>query len=284
MRLTTFALCAAVIGCSGPAAPQARDFSPSRWRGYSLELLDEAGRVLPTFSHRGRTYVLGTLGRRYFVRVRNDTGQRVEAVVSVDGRDVVDGGPAGWAKRGYLVEPGGAVTIDGYRLSQEAVAAFRFSSVPRSYAALEGDARDVGVIGVAVFAERELPRLARPTERRLRSGETPAPVDRRGEGAQPSGAPAAGEAEASRRPGLGTEFGEEHESHVRQVPFQRASPRPEIVLAARYDDRAGLRAAGVDLDGGRPTDQELRRGADPFRRDARYASPPPGWGRAPSGS
>src|SRR5262249_57151594 len=73
---------------------------------------------------------------------------------SVDGRDVIDGQPARWDKRGYVVDPYGRVTIDGYRLSQESVAAFRFSSVPRSYSAQMGSARDVGVIGVAVFVER----------------------------------------------------------------------------------------------------------------------------------
>lgn len=89
---------------------------------------------------------------------------------------------------------------------------------------------------------------------------------------------------ASRRPGLGTEFGEEHESHVRVVSFDRASRRPDVVLTMRYDDRAGLLAAGVDVDRRGPDEAELRRTADPFRRSAGYARPPPGWCGTPSGS
>jgi hypothetical protein len=284
MRVTTLALCIALIGCIGPLVTTAQDIAPARWGSCSLELVDEAGRVLPTFSHRNRTYVLGELGRRYFVRVRNHSGRRVEVVVSVDGRDVVDGAPAEWGKRGYLVDAYGTITIDGYRLSQDAVAAFRFSSVPRSYAALEGDPRDVGVIGVAAFREREILR-PRPTEPKLRSGAAPAPPAQAGASdAAPSSARSLGGAEASRRPGLGTEFGEEHASHVQLVPFERASPRPDVVLTVRYDDRAGLLAAGVDVDRRRPDEVELRRTADPFRRNVGYARPPPGWSGAASGS
>ena len=128
--------------------------APPRQGPYSFDLVDEAGRVLPTFSHRGRTYVLGVPGQRYLLRIRNDSGRRVEVVASVDGRDVLDGMPAAWEKRGYLVEAYGETVVDGYRLSGDAVAAFRFGSVRDSYAARMGDARDVGAIGVAVFPER----------------------------------------------------------------------------------------------------------------------------------
>ena len=42
------------------------------------------------------------------------------------------------------------------RPSSATVAAFRFSRVDRSYAALKhGDTRNVGVVGLAVFTERE---------------------------------------------------------------------------------------------------------------------------------
>ncbi len=284
MRVTTLALCVSIVACVGPPVTEARNLAPARSGSYAFELVDEAGQVLPTFPYRGRSYVLGALGRRYFVRVRNDSGHRVEVVVSVDGRDVIDGGPSEWGKRGYLVDAYGTLTIDGYRLSSDAVAAFRFSSVPRSYAALEGDPRDVGVIGVAVFREREILRAPRPTEPGLRSEGRAAPPAKAGADAAPSSAPSPGGAVASRRPGLGTEFGEEHESHVRVVSFDRASPRPDAVLTMRYDDRAGLVAAGVDIDRRGPDEAELRRTADPFRRNAGYARPPPGWCGKPSGS
>jgi hypothetical protein len=279
--------------------------APARAGPYSVELTDERGRPLPTFQHDGRTYVLGARGDRYLVRVHNRSDRRAEVVVSVDGRDVLDGEPSAMAKRGYLVEAWSEATIDGFRLSTEAVAAFRFSPVSRSYAARMGDARDVGVIGVAVYPERvppPPPPVYRPWWRgpgfeeergeRLRSGDAPAgpPAPSAGRadaessagGAAPRSAPAEKRAEAlaDRRPGLGTEFGEQHDSHVREVPFERASSRPAAVLTLRYDDRRGLLALGIDVDGRcAASDAWLREQADPFRRDVGFATPPPGWRR-----
>jgi hypothetical protein len=87
--------------------------------------------------------------------LRNLTPNRLECVVSVDGLDVLDGQPAAFAKRGYLVDPHGELEIDGFRQSMDTVAAFRFGSVRGSYASLKhGDSRNVGVIGVALFHER----------------------------------------------------------------------------------------------------------------------------------
>jgi hypothetical protein len=81
-----------------------------------------------------------------------------------------------------------------------------------------------------------------------------------------------------RRPGLGTEFGEAMSSPVREVPFQRAGVTP-IVLGLRYNDRPGLVALGVDVDGAyAPDDSYLRQTATPFPASyRRYAAPPPGW-------
>lgn len=266
---------AAIAGCSGPMVPRAGEHALARRGSFSVELVDEVGRVLPTFTHRGRTYVLGTPGQRYLVRVRNGSPDRAEVVVSVDGLDTISGAPAAWRRRGYLVDGHRTLTVDGFRLSEEAVAAFRFSSVARSYAALQGDARDVGVIGVAVFRERERPAPPALAAREPRAEAAPRPGAAPERDAARSSA-AGGEPADAARPGLGTAFGEEHASHVRRVPFERAGARPSVVLTLRYDDRAGLLAAGVDVDG-RAEEAARREDAEPFRREAGYARPPPGW-------
>jgi hypothetical protein len=264
--------------------------------GYDVEVLVD-GMPAPTFSHRGESYVLGQLGERYVLRIANRTGRRVEAVVSVDGRDVIDGKPADVRKRGYLVPAWGSVDIEGWRVSAREAAAFRFSSVADSYAARTGSAREVGVIGVAVFPERvtyyprppyypsEIP-FSPPYDRMEREGSRkskPAPpASRSGATADASEPPRAAEARGgpSPRPGLGTEFGEQLSAPVREVPFVRAVPgRPSVTLGCRYNDEPGLVALGIDLDGPyRPDDTFLRQTATPFPTSYRgYAAPPPGW-------
>jgi hypothetical protein len=122
--------------------------------GIAITLTDEAGNPLPGFEAPGRAYVVGRAGQRYDIRITNHTDGRYEVVASVDGLDVIDGRPGSTGKRGYIVQPRGTLTIDGFRTSDDSVAAFRFGAVRDSYAARTGDDRNVGVIGFAFFAER----------------------------------------------------------------------------------------------------------------------------------
>src|SRR3954463_3919879 len=145
--------------CAAPRLPGGGGGYPLRAAasGYELQVLVD-GVPVPTFDHGGGSFVMGPPGARYPLRVVNHTGRRIEAVTSVDGRDAIDGKTADVrSKRGYLVPAWGSVDIDGWRLSRAEVAAFRFAGVADSYAARTGSARDVGVIGVAIFPERFVP-------------------------------------------------------------------------------------------------------------------------------
>jgi hypothetical protein len=87
-----------------------------------------------------------------------------------------------------------------------------------------------------------------------------------------------GRAAPESRPGLGTEFGERRYSAVEYTKFERESPtHPQVVRELRYNDREGLVALGVPVDGAYPSvdDLSLRESADPFPRN-RFAAPPPG--------
>jgi hypothetical protein len=117
-------------------------------------LVDEAGALLPGFSSGGRTLVVGEDGARYRLVIRNGTGARFEVVASVDGLDVIDGKPADPNRRGYILEAYGVLVIDGFRQSSDQVAAFRFGAVGESYAAKTSGDRNVGVVGIAIFAEK----------------------------------------------------------------------------------------------------------------------------------
>jgi hypothetical protein len=276
------------IACANQSAPALASLRAQQG-AYEVQVLVD-GSPAPTFHHNGESWVMGHLGERYEIRVANHSDRRVEAVVSVDGRDVIDGKRGSFKKRGYLVEAYGEVRIDGFRLSNDLAAAFRFSSVPRSYAARMGDARDVGVIGVAVFPERvrrpiPMPKpLARRKDHRAGEGggraESRAPSAPGPSASMDSSDDPIGGLEEQSRTGLGTEFGEQRDSPVREVAFVRAnSSRPAAVLGIRYDDRAGLIAAGVVVEPPDPRREEVRRRrlARPFPTERAFAQPPPGW-------
>jgi hypothetical protein len=124
--------------------------------GYlEVGLRGDDGRFITGFSAGGDNFVPGIAGHRYSIVVKNQSPGRIEVVASVDGLDVVDGRPAAYAKRGYLLDAWGQVEIEGFRTSTSEVASFRFGSVGQSYAAQKhGETRNVGVIGIAAFHER----------------------------------------------------------------------------------------------------------------------------------
>ena len=141
-----------------PGPRTALAIAPEKIRApYDVQVLREDGESLPTYAYNGRFYVQGDVGGRYVIRVTNPTPYRVEAVVSVDGLDAIDGENGDLHKRGYIVPPWGEVRVEGFRTSLEDVATFRFSSVDGSYAGQKGKARNVGVIAVALFEEEHAP-------------------------------------------------------------------------------------------------------------------------------
>jgi hypothetical protein len=140
-----------------------------------VRLLDGWGAPLPLFRQGARQYVEGQEGQRYLIEIENRSPSRIEAVATVDGLDVLDGERGSFQKRGYLVDPWATLRIEGFRRSLEEVAAFRFGAVADSYAAQKGDDGDVGVIGVAFFAERGSGQAFLDGEARRRRAANPFP-------------------------------------------------------------------------------------------------------------
>jgi len=141
-----------------PGPRTALAIAPEKTRApYDVQVITEDGDTAPTFALKGRFYVTGSLNERNTLRVTNPTARRVEAVVTVDGLDVVDGEAGDLRKRGYIVPAYGETRIEGFRTSLSDVATFRFSSVDGSYAGMKGKARNVGVIAVAIFEETAPP-------------------------------------------------------------------------------------------------------------------------------
>jgi hypothetical protein len=133
--------------------PRFHDISAVRG-AITVSLRDAWGTPLDAMHVGDRTYVVGQQGERYSIVIANHTPRRFEAVATVDGLDVISGQVGAFGNRGYVLMPHASLEIDGFRKSEEEVAAFRFAKVRDSYAAARGEARNVGVIGIAFFAER----------------------------------------------------------------------------------------------------------------------------------
>jgi hypothetical protein len=213
----------------------ANEASASHARGpYSVEVVMN-GSSQPVYAHGGQSFVAGAYGSAYQIRVHNSSDRRIEAIVAVDGRDVITGQPVDPRRhRGYIVGPYSATTVDGFRSSTASVATFRFATVPESYAWRTGTASGIGTIRVWVF-EEEAPVVFHP------------PVMPWGAGAPRASraAPGAGASAEAAPPAMGTEYGEARWSPVSYTTFQRRSRRADAHLDVRYNSYEMLAAAGI---------------------------------------
>ena len=132
-----------------------------------------------TFKHYNaneRVIVIGQPGANYQIILTNLTRHRIEVVTSVDGLDVLSGRPASASGRGYVIAEKSSISIPGMRVGG-VLRAFQFSSVADSRAATAfgaKGARNVGVIGVALYEEDEIARRrVRIEENYLREGARP---------------------------------------------------------------------------------------------------------------
>ncbi len=215
-----------------------------------VDIVDRAqNEALPVHHQRGTAWVAGRPGSRYAVRLSNRCGARVMVVLSVDGVNAVTGETAGVDQVGYVLMPGQSTEITGWRKSLTEAAAFYFTALPDSYAARTDRPDNVGVIGLAVFRERQRePEVSRrpydSPERALAQN-----ADRARGAAEASAAPApstAAKASGSlREERLGTGHGEPEYMPTTHTSFERASERPNELVRLRYDSRERLLASGV---------------------------------------
>jgi len=105
----------------------------------------------------GVSYVEASTSGNYSIRVRNPSRERLLAVISVDGINILDGEPAKSKGKGYVVSPYQTFDIKGWHRTSEETAAFAFKEVEDSYASKMGHGEsNVGVIGVAIFREKRV--------------------------------------------------------------------------------------------------------------------------------
>ena len=226
----------------------------------------ETGATLPVHYAKGEYWVAGRPGARYAVTVHNRLGERVLAVPSVDGVNVLSGETAAWDQRGYVFSPYERYQITGWRKSSSEIAAFEFSSAGNSYAGRTGRPANVGVIGVALF--REQPPLPAPPvvqeplgQRRDSSSDNrlgrlreepaspaaaaPTPASEAASSARSQAAGSQAKAAPAPSPKQGTAHGQRETSVVTQTTFTRLQEQPNEVISIRYDSRENLVASGV---------------------------------------
>ncbi len=128
---------------------------------YSVEILvggQPAREHFATINGSYKTFIEGFRGTPYSIRLRNNSNQKVLAIVSVDGLNCVSGKPSGsTAGRGYIVQSFGSVEIKGFRISDSEVSQFKFSNKSKSYAASKGGEQNAGIISVNFIAEKVKP-------------------------------------------------------------------------------------------------------------------------------
>jgi len=220
----------------------------------------ESGARLSPYYYRGEYWVAGRPGARYSIEIRNRLGERMLAVTSVDGVNVISGATAAWDQTGYVFNPGERYQITGWRKSDAEIAAFTFTDSANSYAERTGRPANVGVIGVAIFRERPPPDYVPPTigqwsGQRQRSGEPEAPApaasnseamaDTRMSSAPPSpmSSPMARGPDPVSK--LGTGHGEREYSYVNHTEFLRMQMQPNEVIRIHYDSLENLFAMGI---------------------------------------
>ena len=263
------AICAIALILASCGARRNTAVPLSEIQGDTADISFRSGRSpLPIYVHEDNVYLLGEEGLAYGICLRNQAPVRIEAVVSVDGRDAVSGQIADYrTDRGYVLEPREETCIRGFRESTESVAAFTFTSVEQSYAARMGSAENVGVIGIAIFDEASAPQppqvIARDSNEKMYTESAPAEAVASADGkvAEEEGA------------SVGTEYGRSVSSQAEIVPFVRRDPeRPTELRAVYYDNREGLESRGVRLsdDDDRPSPEP-----NPFPGSDGFAPPPP---------
>ena len=121
---------------------------------YIVEILAN-GHPLQEYFEKGKHYIEARKGTEFSLRIKNNGFKRILAVPSVDGLSVLDGKEAGEESSGYIINGYDSLTIDGWRVSDSEVRKFFFSNPEESYAKRKSNGDNLGVIGIAIYREKE---------------------------------------------------------------------------------------------------------------------------------
>lgn len=199
-----------------------------------IEIINDSGRALNQYaSHRDnfntkRTYLEAIKGKKYKLRIRNNSSKRIAVVIAVDGRNILNGKKSYLRsnEKMYVLNPYETSTYNGWRTSKNHVNRFYFTSAGGSYASAWGDHSAMGVIAVAVYDEKRKHYYEK--HRKDFSSGRAAP-SRRGYFSDDS---------------TGTGFGHEEYSPTRKVKF-KAKSTPKYKHIFKYEWKKTLCKRGI---------------------------------------
>ena len=242
------------VAAARPASGSALPRPPGSLVAVTVTVDDEPARLYPAPDGSGRFYLEARQGSRYAVSLQNHSGERLGAVLTVDGLNAISGTRDTGRGRMYVLDPWQGTTVQGWRTSLDEVRRFRFVDERASYAARSGKANGkMGWIELSVYRE------CRPEPLRERADAAA--------GRNSAAAPAAPEAKAEAFPGTG--WGERAHDEVVLVSFEpESSPSERVTL--RYEYRPALVALGVLPEAQRRPDRLQQR----EHAEAGFAAPP----------
>lgn len=123
---------------------------------YNLRILVN-GRPIPVYNGRdGKKWVEARENTKFEVKVENNSYNRILAVTSVDGLNVINAKHEDPMEApGYILSRNGSISIPGWLIDNDNVREFLFTQDRNSYAKKIGaDVSNVGVIGVAIVSEQ----------------------------------------------------------------------------------------------------------------------------------
>lgn len=115
------------------------------------------GKPVKEYSKDGRSFIEGREGSEYSIQIKNNSGNRILAIPSVDGINVISGTIADKDGTGYIIDAYSSMEVKGYRKDNSTVGSFKFCKRDKAYSEEVGLEMNTGVIGVIFYEEKEKP-------------------------------------------------------------------------------------------------------------------------------
>jgi hypothetical protein len=221
------------------------------------------------YYYNGKNYIEGKKGSGFSIRMRNNSNSKALFIPTVDGLSIISGKEGSFKSQGYIVNAYDSVTIDGWRTSDDKVSTFYFSTPEKSYAKKVNKGGNLGVIGCAVYKEKErvqiieriikeyIPYEVKPFQPTWPPQQPWSVYSSSGSMPMASAmnctltsASASGTSnmkqETRSAQGLGTGFGEDKYSPITKVDFEREDKVSEV-FSIYYNTRENLEALGIEF-------------------------------------